>query len=195
MKEKFFIIQKVKKQVTWTSEEDQKLISLVKSETSWSKISNKFTDKTQYDCNLRYRSINPSLKKGFWDEEEDKKLLKAVKVNGKRWEKIANGFSGRNAKQIRDRYVNYLDPGMKKEKFTNDEDMLIYQLHKQFGSKWRKYCKYFEGRSADMIKNRYNSSICKNENFIKIYMCLESTKVVSFILFAFLKYFFNFLYF
>jgi hypothetical protein len=182
-------MRKARKRVTWTSEQEQKLISLVKSETSWSKISNEFADKTQYDCKLRYRSINPNLKKGAWDEVEDKNLLEAVKVHGKKWQKIAQEFTGRNAKQIRDRYINYLDPDLKKGKFTNDEDMLIYQKHEKLGTMWREYCKYIPGRSADVIKNRYNSSICRNEDFFKIYICLENTKAVSFILFAFIKYF------
>jgi len=62
---------------------------------------------------------------------------------------------------------------LKKEKFTEEEDNKLYSLFKQYGSRWSSIAKYFPKRTADMIKNRYHSSIKKripteqNESLIK----------------------------
>jgi hypothetical protein len=63
----------------------------------------------------------------------------------------------RTGKQIRDRYLNSLDPTLKKVKFTNEEDLLIQKLYMKYGSKWTKIALHLEGRSGDMIKNRFYS--------------------------------------
>jgi hypothetical protein len=103
------------------------------------------------------------LKKGSWDREEDEMILEGVGKHGFKWYIIAKGFKNRNAKQIRDRYINYLDPNISKEKFSTEEDLMILDLHTKFGNKWSIIRQYMPYRSADMIKNRYNSSVKRNK--------------------------------
>jgi hypothetical protein len=67
-----FNIQKIKKPVLWTKDEDILLLSLVSIHSRrWSSISKSFKDKTGQHCYIRYRSINPSAKKGIWEPFED----------------------------------------------------------------------------------------------------------------------------
>jgi hypothetical protein len=134
-----FNIEKIKKSVLWTKEEDRLLISLVSiHRRRWSSISKSFKGKTGQHCNLRYRSINPNGKKGTWEPFEDQKIIKGVKLYGKQWSRIAKAlFSNRNGKQVRDRYTNYLDPEINKGKFSTEEDLQILELHNKYGNKWK----------------------------------------------------------
>jgi len=89
------------------------------------------------------------------------KILELVQKYGKAWSKISFEIGTRNGKQIRDRFTNVLDPEIKKGRFTEEEDRLLIKLFKQFGSKWSSIATYFPKRTADMIKNRFHSSIKK----------------------------------
>jgi myb proto-oncogene protein len=189
MKSIVFNIEKTKKRVSWTEQEDSVLISLVQSRKrkNWKKISRIIGNKSEYQCSLRYRSINPSLRKGAWEPAEDKKILDAIKVHGKKWNKIAAAaFTDRNAKQIRDRYINYLDPEIVKDKFTPDEDLLILDLHNKHGNKWSFIRQFIPHRSSDMIKNRYNSSISRNKKLFAVLRTLNQTENVSLTLMPYL---------
>jgi len=89
---------------------------------------------------------------------------------GKCWSKISNYLGSRNGKQIRDRFLNVLDPEIKKDKFTDEEDEKLIQLYHQYGTKWSTIVKAFPQRTSDMIKNRFYSSIKKR---------CETSKAVS----------------
>jgi hypothetical protein len=54
------------------------------------------------------------------------------KVN---WGDFAKDFPGRSAKQCRDRWMNYLRPGLKKGDWTTQEERIIMGLHREIGSK------------------------------------------------------------
>ncbi|GJW85417.1 transcription factor MYB119-like protein [Tanacetum coccineum] len=55
-----------------------------------------------------------SLIKGQWTDEEDKKLLRLVKLHGERkWAHIAEQMIGRAGKQCRERWHNHLRPDIK----------------------------------------------------------------------------------
>jgi myb proto-oncogene protein len=167
MKQIVFKIQKIKKKTTWTSEEDKLLISLVSPiiKNSWKIISEQFPRKTSYQCFLRYRSIKPDFKKGKWTTEEDYKILQGFQKFGNRWFLIAKIFHNRSAKQIRDRYINYLDPNVKKGKFSAEEDQQIVEFYQIYGPKWTKIQKYISCRTADAIKNRFISCLKKKLTF------------------------------
>ena len=66
-------------------------------------------------------------------------------------------MTNRTGKQIRDRYLNYLDTNVKKEKFSLEEDKNLRELYLKYGSKWTKISKYIDGRTPEMIKNRFYS--------------------------------------
>jgi len=85
-----------------------------------------------------------------------------VNKYGKAWSKISKILGTRNGKQIRDRFINVLDPEIRKGKFTEEEDRKLISLFKQNGPKWATIAKYYPNRTADMIKNRFHSSIKKS---------------------------------
>lgn len=63
--------------------------------------------------------------KGAWTEEEDELLRSLVaKYGPKRWSLIAQNLPGRIGKQCRERWYNHLDPSVKKEWWTPEEDRM-----------------------------------------------------------------------
>jgi len=56
---------------------------------------------------------------------------------------------------------------LKKGKFSLDEDLKLLTLYKKLGPKWATIAKFFENRTADMVKNRFHSSIKKNMKFLE----------------------------
>ena len=158
-----FQILKIKNKKKWTKEEDLLLIKLAEKhkEKHWKEISRNFQNKNALQCFSRYKRIRPGIVKGSWKKEEDEKILKLVQIYGKSWSKISKILVTRNGKQIRDRFINVLDPDIKKGKFTEEEDKLLIRLYLYYGPKWATISKHYNNRTADMIKNRFHSSIKK----------------------------------
>lgn len=177
---KTFFIQKIRKKkiINWTTEEDNKLISLVNERKNfknkinsgnfyesskmkiknWKDIAENLSNKTYFQCYSRYQRINKNFSKGSWSKEEDSKLLNSFAKFGKRWNLIAidMGYK-RTSKQIRDRYVNTLDPKLNKKEYTEQEELYLLKCFKIFGKKWTNISKLFPGRTAEMIKNKFYS--------------------------------------
>jgi len=158
-----FTIRKIKNQKKWTREEDELLINLADQfrEKQWKEISKRFANKNSLQCFSRYKRIRPGIVKGSWKKEEDLQIIDLVMKHGKAWSKISKILGTRNGKQIRDRFINVLDPEIRKGKFTEEEDRKLIGLFKQFGPKWATIAKQYPNRTADMIKNRFHSSIKK----------------------------------
>ena len=72
---------------------------------------------------------------GPWTKEEDELVVELVKKYGpKRWTLIAKHLKGRIGKQCRERWHNHLNPEIKKTAWTEEEDRVIYNAHKQWGN-------------------------------------------------------------
>lgn len=178
MKNLIFSIKKNKNYSKWTEQEDYILMDNLKSlkiRNKWKTIT-KILNKKVYDCINRFKILNPIFKKGHWTSEEDNQVSILIETHGKNWAKISSEMKNRTGKQIRQRFLNFLDPKIKKEKFSIDEDMKIFKLFKHFKTNWRYYVKYIPFRTADMIKGRYYSSIRFKENFLKIVESLSDNE-------------------
>jgi hypothetical protein len=154
-----------KTKVTWSAEEDDLLRSLV-SDThpnSWSAIAKYFPTKTAPQISGRWEKVvNPKLVKGSWTSEEDQVILGFVDHNGvKDWAKLAGLLPGRTGKQCRERFKNHLDPALRHRAWTTAEDDQLVELHAKYGNQWTRISTFFEGRTDNCIKNRWNSTVKK----------------------------------
>jgi hypothetical protein len=159
-----FLITKTRRVKKWTAMED-KLLMIIASNygyCNWKSVSNHFPGRSAIQCSARYKRIKPGFHKGLWSLKEDTLLLKLIKLHGKDWSTISMIMGNRSGKQIRDRYLNTLNPELIKARFTEDEDALIQKLYMKYGSKWTTIARYIPGRSGDMIKNRFYS-VLRNE--------------------------------
>ena len=116
-----FLVKREQRSTNWSKKEDELLLSLAKKNNyrNWKKVAESFNDKTGVQCYSRYKLINPIIKKGYWTEEEDIKLLDLIKVYGKNWSMLSKMIKTRSRKQIRDRYNNNLDKNINKEISSN----------------------------------------------------------------------------
>jgi len=153
----------------WSCKEDNLLLNLIADrkqnlkKINWEDISLYF-NKASKQCYARYRQINPSLKKGTWSNDEEDKLIELVKVHGYKWAKISKQFGTRSGKQIRQHYKNICDATISKVKFTDEELRLLIDLHKQYGPQWQLISSFFNGRTSDNLKCRYNNYLKRRLN-------------------------------
>jgi hypothetical protein len=115
-----------------------------------------------YRTDYIYQVLNPDLVKGPWSTVEDEALSNLVALHGiKGWSLIASKLPGRIGKQCRERWFNHLDPSIKKDAWSAEDDATIMAAVARMGPKWAEIAKLLHGRSDNAIKNRYNSSIRK----------------------------------
>ncbi|KAL3815860.1 hypothetical protein ACHAXA_002276 [Cyclostephanos tholiformis] len=139
------------------------------------------------------RYLRPGSRKGQWTEEEDAIVLRAIFSSGgfgslataaeeknhelpssssngnasisafTQWADLAPQLPGRTGKQIRDRWVNYLNPAINHLPFSRDDDLRLWRGHKELGKRWVEISvKVFQStRSENHIKNRWYSAAFK----------------------------------
>ncbi len=105
--------------------------------------------------------LQPGLKKGKWSAEEDQILFNWVKSNGaNRWSKLSYALQGRSSKQIRDRWINNLNPQRAKDfTWTDKLDQILLIKYIEFGSSWVYISKFIPNSTENMIKNRFYSML------------------------------------
>lgn len=85
---------------------------------------------------------------------------------GNNWKFIAATLKTKTGKQIRERYINKLDPSIKRQEWSQTEDFKIIELYTKFGSRWSEISKGLPGRPENRIKNRFYSYIQKNYDIL-----------------------------
>lgn len=88
--------------------------------------------------------------------QEDATLKELVAQFGSsKWSEIASKLPNRTGRQCRERWKNYLAPGIQNGPWTLDEDALLVQKVKDLGTMWSKMVRFFPGRTDVNLKNRW----------------------------------------
>lgn len=145
---------------SWTVNDEERLAALeseYKSEQQRKKTTKK---KATLDDGQR-------RKRATWTQAEDERLVSILpqltgednKVN---WTTVAEHMPGRDSKQCRDRWLNHLDPNVRKTIFkawTPEEDRKLVNFIQKHGTRWRlMQMTILPERTELTIKNRWNSS-------------------------------------
>ena len=98
-----------------------------------------------------------------WSEEEDKAMKQLVNKYGtSNWTLISSKLGkSRNGKQCRERWYNHLNPSLKKNNWTLEEENILFSKHMQLGNKWADIASFLPGRTLNDIKNHFYSKLRK----------------------------------
>jgi hypothetical protein len=94
--------------------------------------------------------------KSKFEPWEDKRLLEVVQMHGPTdWRLISTYLPGRNARQCRERWTNYVNPNLLNSQWTEAEDEILLKTYREIGPKWFEIASYLPGRARNNVKNRY----------------------------------------
>ncbi|OHS94338.1 hypothetical protein TRFO_11196 [Tritrichomonas foetus] len=101
-------------------------------------------------------NIAPKMSRSKFTPQEDATLKKLVNELGcTKWSEIASKLLNRTGRQCRERWKNYLAPGIENGPWTIEEDSILIQKVGEFGTIWSKIVKFFPGRTDVNLKNRW----------------------------------------
>jgi hypothetical protein len=102
--------------------------------------------------NLSHKS-HPKVK---FTPTEDELLAAAVQELGtKNWDEIATRVSGRNSRQCRDRWSNYLSPTVGNGPWTSQEEAFLVEMVGKLGSSWKRIATFFPSRTDINVKSHW----------------------------------------
>lgn len=122
----------------WNIEEDKKLIDWIKNNgpNNWTGCADLIPGRTGKQCRERWaNALNPLLKKGLWEQEEDYIIFKLFKMIGSKWSAISNYLNGRTENSTKNRfystlrrYAGELKPNKVKTKMNFEHLMNYFQI-------------------------------------------------------------------
>ncbi|KAI0768607.1 hypothetical protein BD413DRAFT_479387 [Trametes elegans] len=124
----------------WTTYEDNLLIQAVAihgENDNWKAVALSVPGRTNKACRKRWlHSLSPNVKKTAWTPEEDQLLLSLYATHGTKWSVIARHIPGRTDDACSKRYREALDPSLKRDDWTAEEDAKLLEAYSRLGGKW-----------------------------------------------------------
>jgi len=107
-------------------------------------------------------SIKPKLgSTSKWTDAEDDALCRGVQLFGeKNWRNISEFVGTKTNLQCRQRYLKVIAPGIKKGKWSLEEDELLNHVVKLGFKNWREVADKIPGRTSKQCRERWNHYLC-----------------------------------
>lgn len=128
----------------------------------------------------RKTAVDPSNVRGPWGRNEDLILYREVVkvgIDNIKWGEVAKKIPGRRGKQVRERWLNHLDPTILKTAFTKEEDAKLKELQAKLGNRWKKISDFMPGRTENQVKNRFNAPSFRRLNNVPLSQAPSKKKV------------------
>lgn len=158
--------------ISWSSSEDALLIEQVNQYLESQKSQNEIVSNENKNENINKNNqidflsnnekeeknnINLNKEKNLLtkstEEKKEKEINTILNIN---WNKIAEKFENKNARQCQTRWQNILDPNRVKGPWTKEEDLKLIELVKKFGpEKWSNISTYLPGRLGKQCRERW----------------------------------------
>ncbi|XP_014278521.1 snRNA-activating protein complex subunit 4 [Halyomorpha halys] len=147
----------------WSQQEKKELkkLAMVFRYQNWDKIAELLnTKRTGYQCFIQFKKHfgMVDFNRGRWSKKEDIQLSYLVSISEQGgvigWAKVLCHLEDRTMAQALNRWYR-LDPGLKKGKFTDEEDIILVNAVEQFGLDFQKVASVFPNRSAIQLRERY----------------------------------------
>ena len=158
--------------ISWSSSEDALLIEQVNKYLESQKSQNENVSSENKNENINKNNqidflsnnekeeknnINLNKEKNLLtkstEEKKEKEINTILNIN---WNKIAEKFENKNARQCQTRWQNILDPNRVKGPWTKEEDLKLIELVKKFGpEKWSNISTYLPGRLGKQCRERW----------------------------------------
>jgi hypothetical protein len=88
------------------------------------------------------------------DDEALRDLVESLGTSD--WPAIVAHMPGKNVRQCKERWINYLAPVLNTAPWTAEEDYRLIQKYAELGPRWVQIAAFFSNRTDSMIKNRFN---------------------------------------
>ena len=116
-----------------------------------------------------------------WSIEEDSRLISLCSASKKpKWRKLVDHFPRRTSKQIRDRWLNQLNPELDWKPFSSSEDWLLFLAYWAIGPSWTQIKELFPCRSDNQLKNRWNIYLQKESSEFESRLLSAQSRVSDF---------------
>jgi hypothetical protein len=100
------------------------------------------------------------VKRNTFTREEDAQLVEIMTSSPPlSWQEVAEFLPGRSPRQCRERWGEYLNPEIRVEPWTDEEDELLLRQVEASGHRWTVIAMAFANRSANDVKNRWYSHV------------------------------------
>lgn len=156
----------------WNLTEEDELLNAVNrySVQNWPAIAQLLNRRSPYQCFVHYHAVlsEKNIAKNVkWTKEEDAHLIEMVEKYriGEiiPWTKILESMPGRYKAQIYNRYMFSLNPSIKRDRFSVEEDCIIMAAVEENGTNFQNFPVHLlPGRNFVQIRNRYNNVLRHN---------------------------------
>ncbi|KAI0835830.1 hypothetical protein F5Y06DRAFT_299307 [Hypoxylon sp. FL0890] len=159
----------------WTAEEDALLRRAVRTTTAqgrpllWRDLAKYVPGRSNKDCRRRWwNSLADGTTKGPWCEEEDERLIEAVRKYGTNWSRVSRATRSRNPDQCSSHWSQVLDPAINYCDWSPEEDANLLHAVLTHSTNWATIAaSHIPPRTRLALKNRYSTLRLRHENEIK----------------------------